>query len=64
MDETQDLIERLLAMAGTMLEDASALALIAGERSRSEPLDELMRVNTNVQSLIAAAAALNLRQSR
>lgn len=64
MDETEDLIERLLVMAGAMLEDASAVALIASERSRSERLDELMRVNSNVQSLIAAAAALNLRQSR
>ena len=63
MDETHDLIKLLLAMAGAMLEDASAVALIAGGRSRAERIDELMCVTGNVQSLIAAAAGLERRQS-
>ena len=63
MDETQDLNERLLAMAGALLEDASAVALIAGERSREERVDALMCVTGDVQSLIAAAAGLERRQS-
>jgi hypothetical protein len=58
MDDADDLIERLLAMAGALLEDASVVALIAGERSTAERVSELVRISGHLQALLGAAAAI------
>ncbi len=58
MDEAEDLIERLLAMAGALHEDASAVALVIGERSASERISAVMLTTGHLQVLLGAAAAV------
>lgn len=55
MDDAEDLIERLLALAGMWLEDASAIALVAGDMTYSERLTTLGAATSDVQTVVAAA---------
>lgn len=58
MDEAKILIERLLAVAGALLEDASAVALIKSERPAAEGIAQLICLNGQVQSLLGGAATV------
>lgn len=56
--DDEELVERLLALIGAMLEDASAVALLRGERSVEERVNEIARVLAVVIKLCEAARVL------
>lgn len=61
MDDCEELIERLLALAGMWLEDASAMALIKDKGLPAERYRALGAVAGDVQVILAAAEVIHLK---
>lgn len=59
--EHEDLVERLLAAAAALLEDASAVALVGGETSSSDRVAEAWQTAQDAELLLSAAARLERR---
>ena len=60
MEAAPDLVEQLLAIAGSRLEDGSAIAL-AMERPCGERIAELQSLNADLGYLLAAAITIQRR---
>ena len=58
MDDTDDLVERLLMLAGGLMEDASALAVLREDQSLDQRVAIVRRAAQNVVSLVQAMAVI------